>query len=67
MLLDYMHGIEECEKYEINDDMVIANAGLLHNKELAETGHVIERSKRVSLTCRCVRKVAKKNLFFLKK
>ncbi|KAG2388354.1 hypothetical protein C9374_000518 [Naegleria lovaniensis] len=60
----YMHGIDECDSYEITDDMLIANAELLANKELAKVGTKIERSKRLSLTCRCVRKTMKKKLFF---
>lgn len=61
---DYMHGIDECDSYEITSDVPIANAELLSNKDLAKVGNKIERHKRLSLTCRCVRKTMKKKLFF---
>ncbi|KAL9653034.1 hypothetical protein ABK040_015548 [Willaertia magna] len=59
----YMHGIEETKGFEIHQDLLIANKDLLENKELATVGNYLERKKRVSLTCRCVRKSAKKKNF----
>lgn len=58
----YLHKIEHSEKIEIMNNKNIANIEQLANKDIKLNETTIERSRRISLTCRVVKKTISRSL-----